>query len=133
MGVTLEIYRQRIGSHAARGKRANVRNDHSPERDSRDRPWMANDFCPNCNSSSRLFRLTRPRARAGVMLIVLYASLLAMSMLKPCTLSMELHDLSERILLGGDIESNPGPSDSQNFETTVNHRDSNQYLQTQRQ
>ena len=46
------------------------------------------------------------------MLVVLYTSLHVLCYLNSTSPSANMHDLSEQILLGGDIESNPGPSDN---------------------
>jgi len=113
----LNTYRQRIGMHALRARRTSAKSCSTCKVSSESWNYvdMADEYmirtCRTC------LRFTSFSARVGVLVLILYTSLAVMSIAQPCSPIQNLHNLSTHILLDGDVESNPGPSNSEKSET----------------
>ena len=114
MGVDLNTYRQRIGAHAWHACKAGRASPGAWSRASND-AGCDFELSPGADPSGTSFScgsllgLTRPQARAGLFVLVLYSALTAIVALDNQPSVKNLHDLSTRILLAGDVETQPGP------------------------
>lgn len=109
MGVDLTTYRLRIGIHYARAGRAKT----VLSGDGKNREEWDTDFNPDKNSvctKSTTTQLKPRQAKAGILVTTLFMAAVAMCVSQPSVQTRNLHDLSGRILIGGDISPNPGPA-----------------------
>jgi len=108
MGVDIMLYRQRIGANYAsfRARRAKAKSPRINERWNPTHETMPTQF----RSARAHAKLRLSRAGLGLLGVILYVSLLTLCTSKPRVTLANLHDITSRMLLSGDVESNPGPS-----------------------
>ena len=108
MGVDLTTYRLRIGRFASRVRSGQGRHhqDHGQRDVWEDREKK--EKCSNCTNFP-LLRLKRTHAKAGFLFALLGVAVVTMCVTKTKVNMENIHDLSSKILLGGDISLNPGP------------------------
>ena len=123
MGVDIETYRRRIGSHALRVN--HVANRSSSVRHGDNDGVGDFEFSSGNSPDSTwllprtVYRLTRSRARAGLLATMLFVALWVMATLQDGSACKNLHDLSSLILNAGDIEEDPGPGSTAGSEATA--------------
>ena len=105
MGIQLELYRAVIGTFLSRVRQRRTRARKAENSDS----WKPPTELSSGHCESRA-RVSVPQGKSRVLLLVvaLHLSAYTVCMLKP-TCDRNLHDLSQQMLLAGDISENPGP------------------------
>ena len=107
MGISIEQYRRQIGSHY--GKCVSRAITCKAKLSEEWKPPTELPFDQPCEARAGRPVSLPPRSRkAVVLLLAAYMSVILVCTLKP-PLDKNLHDLSSRMLLAGDISENPGP------------------------